>query len=190
MMKVKIERGAISTILRTSVAIRPDSSATPTPIIATMITPDRAEAEEVRHDRGEHEADAVGREQAADRGGLGDDLVGRRIDGLVGRRPADEAEDHRQDDDDADQEEEDDGRVRHLVADPLDRREKAVEEAALRPPASGEPSVSRSWRSSQPPPSAASYASKLLFYTLDPAQTIAAYAPRDAPYAGRDCAGK
>ena len=39
MMKVKIERGAISTILRTSVAIRPDSSATPTPIIATMITP-------------------------------------------------------------------------------------------------------------------------------------------------------
>ena len=38
-MKVKIERGAISTILRTRVAIRPDSSATPTPIIATMMTP-------------------------------------------------------------------------------------------------------------------------------------------------------
>ena len=39
MMKVKIDFGAISTILRTSVAISPDSSATPTPIIATMITP-------------------------------------------------------------------------------------------------------------------------------------------------------
>ena len=39
MMKVKIERGAISTILRTIVAISPDSSATPTPIIATMMTP-------------------------------------------------------------------------------------------------------------------------------------------------------
>ena len=39
MMKVKIDFGAISTILRTSVAIRPNSSATPTPIIATMITP-------------------------------------------------------------------------------------------------------------------------------------------------------
>ena len=39
MMKVKIDRGATSTILRTSVAISPDSSASPTPIIATMITP-------------------------------------------------------------------------------------------------------------------------------------------------------
>ena len=39
MMKVKIDFGAISTILRTSVAIRPDSSATPTPIMATMMTP-------------------------------------------------------------------------------------------------------------------------------------------------------
>lgn len=39
MMKVKIERGAISTILRTSAAISPDSSASPTPIIATTITP-------------------------------------------------------------------------------------------------------------------------------------------------------
>ncbi len=38
-MKVKIERGAIATSLRTSVAIRPDSSASPTPIIATRITP-------------------------------------------------------------------------------------------------------------------------------------------------------
>ncbi len=39
MMKVKIDFGAISTTLRTSVAIRPDSSATPTPIMATMMTP-------------------------------------------------------------------------------------------------------------------------------------------------------
>ena len=38
-MKVKIDRGAIATSLRTSVAIRPDSSARPTPIIATRITP-------------------------------------------------------------------------------------------------------------------------------------------------------
>ena len=38
-MKVKIDRGAIATSLRTSVAIRPDSSARPTPIMATRITP-------------------------------------------------------------------------------------------------------------------------------------------------------
>ena len=38
-MKVKIDRGAAATILRTRVAISPDSSATPTPIIATRMTP-------------------------------------------------------------------------------------------------------------------------------------------------------
>lgn len=38
-MKVKIDRGAIATSLRTSVAIIPDSSASPTPIMATRITP-------------------------------------------------------------------------------------------------------------------------------------------------------
>ena len=38
-MKVKIERGAMATSFRTSVEIRPDSSAKPTPIIATRITP-------------------------------------------------------------------------------------------------------------------------------------------------------
>ena len=38
-MKVKIDRGATATSLRTSVAISPDSSARPTPIIATRITP-------------------------------------------------------------------------------------------------------------------------------------------------------
>ena len=38
-MKVKIDRGATATSLRTSAAMRPDSSAMPTPIIATRITP-------------------------------------------------------------------------------------------------------------------------------------------------------
>jgi hypothetical protein len=38
-MKVKIRSGATDTSLRTSVAIRPDSSARPTPIMATRITP-------------------------------------------------------------------------------------------------------------------------------------------------------
>ena len=38
-MKVKISFGAVATSLRTSAAISPDSSASPTPIIATRITP-------------------------------------------------------------------------------------------------------------------------------------------------------
>ena len=78
-----------------------------------------------------------------------------RIDDLVGRRPADQAEDHRQHDDDADQEEEDDRGMRDLVPDPLDGGQEGVE----RPRPTEPPPASRPWphspcRPVQPPSTA------------------------------------
>ncbi|MEI2702810.1 MAG: hypothetical protein V9E83_10465 [Baekduia sp.] len=107
---------------------------------------------------GEHEADAVGREQALDLGRLGPDLVvlgvrvltgdravlvvrgpdvagldlrRRRLDDLVGRGRTGPVEHLAEHDDDRDQRQEQHRGVRDLVADPLDAAEEPIPERLL-----------------------------------------------------------
>ncbi len=87
---------------------------------------DCIEVHEVLHEAGEHEPDAVHGQQAAGGGGRVLDLVGVRIDDLIGDAQSEHVEDVRQYDHDADQDDEDDDRMRDPVADALDDVEDSL----------------------------------------------------------------
>ena len=112
-------RGATATSLRMSAPISPADSATPTPSMATMITPTALKFMKFGDDPLEHEADAFGRQEALDGGRGGLDLAGLRVSRLVGDARPQQIEDVGEHGDQGDQEHEDHHRVRDLVADPL-----------------------------------------------------------------------
>ena len=87
--------------------------------------PDPGEGQEVGDRRCQHEPKTVGRQKAAHRRLLRDDVAQAFVIAIKGDRRSHQPEDRRQHDDRGDKQDEDDRRVRDRVPHPFDRSQKA-----------------------------------------------------------------